>query len=67
MKIKRIGISIFAVLIFVILKFGFWDHLTVEQCVRDKVSVLRHQIIPLGQNDEDVFVFVQVRCTIINF
>ena len=66
MKIKRIGISIFAVLIFVILKFGFWDHLTVEQCVRDKVSVpgFRHQII---QNDEDVFVFVQVRCTIINF
>jgi hypothetical protein len=66
MTIKRIGISIFAILIFVILKFGFWDHLTVEQCVKDKVSV-RHQIIPLGQNDEDVFVFVQVRCTIINF
>ena len=64
MTIKRIGISIFAILIFVILKFGFWDHLTVEQCVKDKVSV---PIIPLGQNDEDVFVFVQVRCTIINF
>jgi hypothetical protein len=64
MTIKRIGISIFAILIFVILKFGFWDHLTVEQCVKDKVSV---PIIPLGQNDEDVFVFVQVRCTIIYF
>lgn len=65
MKFERIGLSILAILIFVILKFVFRDHLTVEQCVKDKVS--RHQIIPLGQNDEDVFVFVQVRCTIINF
>lgn len=38
-----------------------WNHLTVNPlCSSDNVSISRRNVVPLGQDDEDAFVFVHV-------